>query len=66
MQGSWHPGDRFTEALAFTVATHAAQERKGSGVPYIGHLLAVAALVIDDGGSRFRTKIHGSGAKGRE
>ena len=51
MQGSWHPGDRFTEALGFAVATHAAQERKGSGVPYIGHLLAVAALVIDDGGS---------------
>ena len=41
---------RFEEALQYAVQLHAYQLRKGSGTPYIAHLLSVAALVIEDGG----------------
>jgi (p)ppGpp synthase/HD superfamily hydrolase len=44
-------GDRFEEALAFAARTHRTQLRKGSGIPYVGHLLGVCSLVIEDGGS---------------
>src|SRR5947208_2654347 len=43
-------GERFEEALQFAAATHRLQRRKGSDVPYIGHLLGVCSLVIEDGG----------------
>lgn len=43
--------ERFREALDFAATLHARQIRKGSGVPYVGHLLAVAANVIDYGGT---------------
>ncbi len=43
-------GERFEQALVYAARLHARQERKGSGVPYIAHLLAVAALVLEDGG----------------
>ena len=33
------------------VDLHSRQARKGSGVPYLGHLLGVCGLVIDAGGS---------------
>ena len=42
---------RFDEAFAYTHQTHAGHTRKGNGVPYIGHLMGVASIVIDDGGS---------------
>jgi (p)ppGpp synthase/HD superfamily hydrolase len=42
---------RFSEALGYVAALHAAQVRKVSGEPYISHLLAVAALVMEYGGS---------------
>lgn len=42
---------RFDEAFAYAHAAHVAQLRKGSGTPYIGHLMGVASIVIDDGGS---------------
>ncbi|NEO93567.1 MAG: HD domain-containing protein, partial [Moorea sp. SIO3G5] len=41
---------RFEAALVYTTRLHANQVRKGSGVPYITHLLSVAALVLEDGG----------------
>lgn len=41
---------RFDEAFALAVAEHRFQPRDGTSVPRIGHLLAVASLVIDDGG----------------
>jgi (p)ppGpp synthase/HD superfamily hydrolase len=41
---------RFENALVYAGRLHADQLRKGSGVPYISHLLAVTALVIEDGG----------------
>jgi (p)ppGpp synthase/HD superfamily hydrolase len=43
-------GPRFEEALQFAATTHRTQRRKGSDIPYIGHLLGVCSLVIEDGG----------------
>jgi (p)ppGpp synthase/HD superfamily hydrolase len=43
-------GTRFSEALAYATDTHRAQARKGTTIPYVAHLLAVAALVLEDGG----------------
>ena len=42
---------RFDEALAYASDLHRTQERKGSGIPYVGHLLSVASLVIEGGGT---------------
>lgn len=44
-------------ARAFTVASenHARQGRKVGNDPYIGHLMAVAALIIEHGGSEAQT-----------
>lgn len=42
--------DRFTAALVFAEQAHRTQRRKGSGVPYIAHLLSVSALVLEHGG----------------
>ena len=38
---------RFSQALSFTFELHRDQFRKGNQIPYIAHLLAVAALVIE-------------------
>jgi (p)ppGpp synthase/HD superfamily hydrolase len=43
-------GDRFASAVATAVELHAEQARKGGRVPYLAHLLAVASLVLEDGG----------------
>ncbi|OAI38729.1 phosphohydrolase [Actinobacteria bacterium SCGC AG-212-D09] len=43
-------GKRFEEALQFAAATHRTDVRKGSEIPYIGHLLGVCSLVIEEGG----------------
>lgn len=40
---------RFETALSFAARLHAEQARKGSGVPYVSHLLAVAAIAIEHG-----------------
>ncbi len=42
---------RFDEALVMASSLHRAQARKASGVPYIAHLLGVASLVLEEGGS---------------
>jgi hypothetical protein len=44
-------GDRFDEAATYAARVHAGQLRAGTEEPYIEHLLRVASLVIDDGGS---------------
>jgi (p)ppGpp synthase/HD superfamily hydrolase len=41
---------RFEEALVFANRLHANQKRKGTSTPYVAHLLAVTALVIENGG----------------
>ena len=43
-------GPRFVEAVGRAAEWHAGQTRKGDG-PYIAHLLGVASLVLEDGGS---------------
>lgn len=43
--------DRFSEALGYANAVHRAQTRKGTDVPYVSHLLAVASIVLERGGS---------------
>ncbi len=41
---------KFTEALVYTSDLHARQRRKGGEIPYLAHLLGVAAIVLEDGG----------------
>lgn len=41
---------RFEEALVYATRLHNGQSRKGTGIPYVAHLLAVTALVIEWGG----------------
>ncbi|HEY3121994.1 MAG TPA: HD domain-containing protein [Vicinamibacteria bacterium] len=43
-------GARFEEALQYATRLHASQKRKGTEVPYVSHLLSVAALVLEEGG----------------
>lgn len=43
--------DRFDRALLYATHVHGGQARKGTGVPYVAHLLAVAATVLEYGGS---------------
>src|SRR5579872_2692551 len=43
-------GGDFDDALTIAREAHATQKRKGTEIPYIAHLLAVAALVLEDGG----------------
>jgi len=43
-------GPRFDEAVALACELHAGQVRKSTDIPYVAHLLAVTALVLEDGG----------------
>ena len=43
--------DRFADALVFAERLHRQQTRKGNDIPYVAHLLAVAATVLEHGGS---------------
>src|SRR5512146_2387339 len=43
-------GERFNEALVYAHTLHRHQPRKGKDVPYIGHLLGVTSLVLENGG----------------
>ena len=43
--------DRFDEAFAFASRLHRDQRRKGTAIPYISHLMSVAALVLEHGGN---------------
>jgi (p)ppGpp synthase/HD superfamily hydrolase len=42
--------ERFNEALVYAHNLHRTQPRKGRDIPYIGHLLGVASLVLENGG----------------
>jgi (p)ppGpp synthase/HD superfamily hydrolase len=46
---------RFDLALQFASGLHHAQFRKGTNVPYIAHLMSVAALVLEAGGDEDQT-----------
>lgn len=42
---------RFVDALRYAYEIHNDQTRKGTSAPYLGHLMGVASIVFDDGGS---------------
>lgn len=42
--------NRFEEALVYAARLHKKQTRKGSGIPYIAHLLGVTSLVLENKG----------------
>ncbi len=42
---------RFEQALVYATRLHNGQSRKGTDIPYVAHLLAVTALVIEWGGN---------------
>ena len=44
--------DRFDRALLYATHVHGGQVRKGTSIPYVAHLLAVAATVLEYGGSQ--------------
>ncbi|HZD33434.1 MAG TPA: HD domain-containing protein [Candidatus Angelobacter sp.] len=41
---------RFDHAMLFAAQVHRHQDRKKTGIPYLSHLLGVAAIVLDYGG----------------
>ncbi len=42
--------ERFIDAARYAAEAHGSQARKGTGVPYLAHLLAVASFVLEAGG----------------
>lgn len=42
---------RFVDALQFALKLHGEQTRKGTDIPYVSHLLGVASIVLEHGGS---------------
>ena len=42
---------KFALALQFANEIHGTQQRKGLGAPYISHLMAVSASVLEHGGN---------------
>jgi (p)ppGpp synthase/HD superfamily hydrolase len=43
-------GPRFSEALVLAAALHREQTCEGNDIPYIAHLLALCATVLEHGG----------------
>jgi (p)ppGpp synthase/HD superfamily hydrolase len=43
--------EKFDRALLYASELHRDQKRKGTGIPYVTHLLAVAAIVGENGGT---------------
>ncbi|HEX6209844.1 MAG TPA: HD domain-containing protein [Methylomirabilota bacterium] len=46
----WVYSDRMLLALDAAATMHAAQTRKGTGIPYLSHLLGTCAIVLEHGG----------------
>lgn len=51
MEATPFHSEHYTQALALAAHMHRHQSRKGKTVPYIAHLIAVSALVWEDGGT---------------
>lgn len=45
------------DALAYALEAHGDQTRKGKPVPYVSHLLRVAGMVLDQGGSASQASV---------
>ncbi|PZU14670.1 MAG: phosphohydrolase [Citromicrobium sp.] len=50
-----HLTERFDDALAYASRIHRAQRRKGADIPYVSHLLGVAAIAIENGATEDQT-----------
>ena len=48
---SWPLSRRFEEALVYATHLHEGTFRKETSIPYVSHLLAVCARVLEDGGT---------------
>jgi len=48
---NFEPSPRLSEAFEYARSLHAGQVRKGTTIPYLAHLLAVASLVVESGGN---------------
>lgn len=42
---------RFEDALVYAAQIHSGMRRKGGRIPYVSHVLAVASIVLENGGS---------------
>jgi GTP pyrophosphokinase len=42
---------RFEDALVYATRIHSGMPRKGGRIPYVSHVLAVASIVLENGGS---------------
>ena len=51
IEPKWQPSEKFYKAFEMACEGHKRDIRKGSDIPYIGHLLGVASSVIEAGGS---------------
>jgi len=51
----WKPSSKFYKAFEMACEGHKGHVRKGSNIPYIGHLLGVASAVIEAGGTENQT-----------
>ncbi|HKH11688.1 MAG TPA: HD domain-containing protein [Rubrobacter sp.] len=47
--------EKFEDALRYAARLHREQTRKGTSIPYVTHLLAVAAIVGENGGTEDET-----------
>ena len=45
-------GERFLAAFALAAEVHGNQIRKGTSIPYLAHVMAVSALVLENGGGQ--------------
>jgi (p)ppGpp synthase/HD superfamily hydrolase len=43
--------NKLDHAFSYAHEVHAGQFKKGTSVPYLGHLMGVSSIVLDDGGS---------------
>ena len=44
------PSSNLAAAASYAIAAHQTQVRKGTSIPYVSHLFAVAAIVMENGG----------------
>ena len=50
-KGASQLSNRVARAFAFALQAHGTQTRKGTTIPYLSHVMAVASLVLDYGGA---------------
>lgn len=44
------PGDGLERAFSMALDLHRGQKRKGTDIPYLSHLMAVSAIIMENGG----------------